>query len=122
MSEDSIKIVIWIGSSKDELLEFPEDVIDEVGYVLYLVQINQNHPHIKPLKGLNGVWEIRSNDRGDAYRTVYAINIDDALYVLHAFKKKSKSGIKTPQQTIDLIKQRLKRAIEVSKKRKNNHN
>ena len=53
---DSIKVVIWIGASKQELLEFPENVIDEVGYILYRVQINQSHPHIKPLKGLKGVF------------------------------------------------------------------
>ena len=116
------KIVIWVNSSKEELLEFPEDVIDEVGYILYLIQIEQHHPKIKPLKGngLNGVFEIKSNYQTDTYRTIYAIKIDDAIYVLHAFKKKSKQGIKTPQQTIDLIKQRLKFAREISQERQNN--
>ncbi|HEY9703671.1 MAG TPA: type II toxin-antitoxin system RelE/ParE family toxin, partial [Allocoleopsis sp.] len=106
MKNDEIKTVIWVGTTKEELLEFPEEVIDEIGYILYGVQIHQTHPKIKPLKGFNGVFEIRSNYQTDTYRTVYAIKIDNDLYVLHAFKKKSPKGIKTPQQTINLIKQR----------------
>jgi phage-related protein len=81
------------------------------------VQINQNHPKIKPLKGFNGVFEIRNNYETDTYRTIYAIKIDDAVYILHAFKKKSPKGIKTPQKTIDLIHQRLQTAIQISKTR-----
>ena len=81
------------------------------------VQTNQNHPKIKPLKGFNGVFEIRSNYQTDTYRTIYAIKIDNAVYILHAFKKKSPKGIKTPQQTIDLIHQRLQTAIQISQTR-----
>ncbi|WP_293048246.1 hypothetical protein [Moorena sp. SIO1F2] len=58
MGDELLKNLIWVGPSKKELLGFPEDVIDEVGYILYRVQKNKNHPHIKPLKGLNGVLEI----------------------------------------------------------------
>ncbi|HLO88550.1 MAG TPA: type II toxin-antitoxin system RelE/ParE family toxin [Nostocaceae cyanobacterium] len=119
MSNDIIKTVIWVNSSKEELLEFPEEVIDEIGYVLYRVQINQTHPKIKPLKGFDGVFEIKSNYQTDTYRTVYAIKIDNAVYVLHAFKKKSHQGIKTPQQTIDLIKKRLQTAIKIAELRQN---
>ncbi|TAE56521.1 MAG: addiction module toxin RelE [Nostocales cyanobacterium] len=114
MINDTPKTVIWVNSAKEELLEFPEDVIDEIGYILYRVQTNQTHTKIKPLKGFNGVFEIRSNYQTDTYRTVYAIKIDDAVYVLHAFKKKSPKGIKTPQQTIELIQQRLQTAIQIS--------
>ncbi|MBD2441736.1 type II toxin-antitoxin system RelE/ParE family toxin [Dolichospermum sp. FACHB-1091] len=71
----------------------------------------------KTLKGFNGVFEIRNNYETDTYRTIYAIKIDDAVYILHAFKKKSPKGIKTPQQTIDLIHQRLQTAIQISKNR-----
>jgi phage-related protein len=117
MTNDIIKTVIWVNSSKEELLEFPEDVIDEIGYILYRVQINQNHPKIKPLKGFNGVFEIRNNYETDTYCTIYAIKIDDAVYILHAFKKKSPKGIKTPQQTIDLIYQRLQTAVQISQTR-----
>ena len=88
MGDELLKTVIWVGASKKELLEFPEDVIDEVGYILYRVQKNQTHPHIKPLKGLRGVFEIVSDYKTDTYRTVYAIKLGNAVYVLHAFKKK----------------------------------
>ena len=84
-----LKTVIWVGPSKKELLEFPEDVIDEVGYILYRVQNNQNHPHIKPLKSLRGVFEIISDYQTDTYRTVYAVKLGNAVYVLHAFKKET---------------------------------
>lgn len=70
--------VVRFKTSKEELLEFPEDVIDEIGYILYRVQTNQTHTKIKPLKGFNGVFEIRSNYQTDTYSTVYAIKIDDA--------------------------------------------
>ena len=114
MGDELLKTVIWVGAAKKELLGFPEDVIDEVGYILYRVQKNQTHPHIKPLKGLSGVFEIKSDYQTDTYRTVYAIKLGNSVYVLHAFKKKSKTGIKNPKQTIDLIKERLKQAQEIA--------
>ena len=83
---------------------FPFDLLD-------FGQKNQTHPHIKPLKGLSGVFEIKSDYQTDTYRTEYAIKLGNSVYVLHAFKKKSKTGIKTPKQTIDLIKERLKQAL-----------
>ena len=116
MGDELLKTVIWVGAAKKELLEFPEAVIDEVGYILYRVQSNRTHPHIKPLKGLRGVWEIVSDYQTDTYRTVYAVKLGNAVYVLHAFKKKSKTGIKTPKQTIDLVKERLRQAQEIAKK------
>ncbi|NEQ87593.1 MAG: addiction module toxin RelE [Moorea sp. SIO2I5] len=116
MGDELLKTVIWVGPSKKELLGFPEDVIDEVGYILYRVQKNKTHPHIKPLKGLSVVFEIVSDYQTDTYRTVYAVKIGNAIYVLHAFKKKSNTGIKTPKQTIDLIKERLKQAQKIAKK------
>ncbi|AOX04194.1 addiction module toxin RelE [Moorena producens PAL-8-15-08-1] len=115
MGDELLKTVIWVGPSKKELLGFPEDVIDEVGYILYRVQKNKTHPHIKPLKGLNGVLEIVSDYKTDTYRTVYAVKLGNTIYVLHAFKKKSKTGIKTPKQTMDLIKERLKQAQDIAK-------
>lgn len=113
--DKQLKTVIWIGASKKELLEFPEEVIDEVGYILYRVQNNQNHPNIKALKGFNGVFEIVSDYQTDTYRTVYAIKLSNAIFILHAFQKKSKSGIKTPKQNVNLIKERLKKAQEIAK-------
>jgi phage-related protein len=119
MSEPELKTVIWVGQAKEELREFPEDVIDEVGYILYQVQSQKTHPHIKQLKGFKGVFEIRSNYQTDTYRTVYAVKIDENVYVLHAFKKKSTKGIKTPKQTLDLIQQRYQKAQKIAEEFKN---
>jgi phage-related protein len=109
------KPIIWVGASLDDLKQFPEDVKDEIGYALYLAQIGKKHPNAKPLKGFSGVMEIVSDHEGDTYRAVYAVKLGDKIYVLHAFKKKSKRGIKTPKQEIDLIKARLKRAQALAK-------
>lgn len=109
--------VIWVGSSLKDLKKFPEDVKDEIGYILYLVQIGQHHRNIKPLKGFNGVMEIVSDFDKDTYRAVYAMKLGDEIYVLHTFKKKSKRGIKTPQKEIEVIRQRLKIAQEIARRR-----
>ena len=67
----------------------------------------------KPFKGVEGsVFEIALRHRGDAFRTIYAVKIGEAIWVIHAFQKKSKSGIKTPQMEVDLIRERLKRLKE----------
>jgi phage-related protein len=81
---------------------------------LYLAQVGSKHPHTKPLKGFSGagVLEIVDNFDGDTYRAVYTVKLAGVIYVLHAFQKKSKQGIATPQQDIELIKERLKRAEE----------
>lgn len=107
-----VKEVIWIGSTKKDIIEFPDEVKDEMGYGLHLAQNGSKHPNAKPFKleGESGVFEIVSDFNTDTYRAVYAIKIDERLYILHAFKKKSKSGIKTPKSDVDLIKRRLKDA------------
>lgn len=114
----SQKEIIWIGSSKKDLIEFPSEVQDEMGYGLDLAQQGSKHPNAKPfkIKGESGVFEIVSDFNTDTFRAVYAINIDERLYVLHSFKKKSKTGIKTPQPDIDLIKRRLSKAKEYAEK------
>jgi phage-related protein len=67
----------------------------------------------KPLRGLgSGVFEIAMAYRTNAYRTVYAVRLGAAVWVIHAFQKKSKAGIKTPKQDIELIRQRLRRLQE----------
>lgn len=109
-----IKPVIWMGSSLDDLREFPEDVREVVGYALYLAQAGSKHPDAKPLKGFKGagVLEVVEDFNGDTYRAVYTVKFAGSVYVLHVFQKKSKQGIATPKQDIDLIKERLKRAQE----------
>jgi phage-related protein len=104
----------WISSTKDDLLDLPKDVQNEIGYALFLAQTGDKHDDAKPLKGFKGagVLEIVDNFDGNTYRAVYTVNFESAVYVLHVFHKKSKSGIATPQQDIDLIERRLKVAQE----------
>ena len=106
------KRLIWIGSSLDDLSAFPEEVKYEVGYALRKAQWGEKHPSVKPLKGFGGagVLEVITSFEGDAFRTVYTVKFKSAVYVLHAFQKKSKHGIKTPKEEIDLVKERLRRA------------
>lgn len=86
-----IKPLIWIGSSKTDLLDFPEDVRRVMGYALYLAQIGAKHRNTKVLKGFGGtgVIEILEDDEAGTYRTVYTIKFSDVVFVLHAFQKKS---------------------------------
>ena len=106
--------VIWIGSAKRDLRAFPDEVKDAVGFALYVAQQGGKHPDAKPLRGFGsaGVLEIVEDHKGDTYRAVYTVRLAGRVYVLHAFQKKSKSGIETPRAEINLIKSRLKRAEE----------
>jgi len=109
------KPVVWLGDTLRWLKTFPSGVQDEVGYALYLAQRGEKHVSAKPLKGLGaGVLEIVSDHRGDTFRAVYTVRVGERVFVLHAFQKKSKRGIATPQADIDLIKRRLKLAVEIS--------
>ena len=101
----------WIGSSRKNYMAFPQEVQETFGFELYLAQLGQHPPSAKILKGLgSGVIELIDRFDDDAYRAVYTVRFASAVYVVHAFKKKSKTGIKTPQTDIDLIKARLKDA------------
>lgn len=103
--------LLWVASSKRDYREFPPRVQDTLGFELFLAQTGQHPPSAKPLKGLgSGVVELIEDFDGDTYRAVYTVRFRDVIYVLHAFKKKSKRGIATPKSDIDLIKRRLKDA------------
>jgi len=106
---DRLKPVIWVGASKKELKAFPRAVQRDFGQALFTAQAGGVDPAAKPLKGFKGamVMEIVNSHRKDAYRTVYTVKLGDIVFVLHAFQKKSKTGIKTPKENIDLINQRL---------------
>lgn len=107
----SIRPLLWVASSKRDYREFPPRVQDTLGFELFLAQTGQRPPSAKPLKGLgSGTVELIEDFDGDTYRTVYTVRFQEAVYVLHAFKKKSKRGIATPKSDIDLIKRRLKDA------------
>jgi len=104
----------WVGSSRDDIRDFPEDVKDDMGYALREVQQGKKPASAKPLKGFKGtgVLEIIEDYRTDTYRAVYTVKFSDVVYVLHCFQKKSKKGIGTPKQDIQLIERRLKAAEE----------
>jgi len=104
----------WIGSSREDLVGFPTAVRKEMGYALHLAQLGEKGPQVKPLKGFGGagVLEVVAAHSGNAYRAVYTVKFAEAVFVLHAFQKKSKKGIATPKPDIDLIEQRLKTAAE----------
>jgi phage-related protein len=120
MNTPAPKPVIWMGDSLERLQEFPATVQDEVGYAIYLAQVGAKHLHAKPLRGLgSGVLQVVSDHRGDTFRAVYTVRFQDRVYVLHAFQKKSKKGIATPQPDIALLKQRLARAATLHAAREN---
>lgn len=101
----------WVGSAKRNLLDFPEEVVDEFGYELGVVQMGGQPPTAKPWKGEGvGVFELVEDFRGDTYRVAYMVRFAKAVYVLHCFQKKSPSGIRTAKTDIDLIRERLKTA------------
>lgn len=107
-----MKRLIWVGKSYEDLKEFPPPVRHAIGYALYAAQISKRHEHAKVLSGMGNakIIEIRENDRSGTYRIIYTIEMEDFIFVLHAFQKKSKSGITTPKQEMELLKTRLKEA------------
>lgn len=102
------KPLLWVGSSKRDLRAFPEQVKDEIGVALSVAQFGGKHPSAKPWKGEGtGVFEVVEDHRGDTFRAVYTVRFQGAVYVLHAFQKKSPSGIKTSRADAELIARRL---------------
>ena len=106
------KPLFFVGSSRDDLRVLPDDVKDVFGYALYLAQLGETHVRSKPLRGFGGagVLEVVDHDQGGTYRTVYTVRLAGAVYVLHVFQKKSRSGIATPRQEIELVRARLRQA------------
>jgi phage-related protein len=106
------KPVFWVASSRKDLRKFPRRVRQTFGQALFDAQTGGKHPDTKPLKGFKGagVLEVVEDDDGSTYRAVYTVKFAGVVYVLHAFQKKSKSGIKTPPEEIEKVKRRLKEA------------
>ncbi|MEO7086491.1 MAG: type II toxin-antitoxin system RelE/ParE family toxin [Gemmatimonadaceae bacterium] len=105
--------VEWISSARGDLRAFPDAVQDEIGYALYVVQCGEHPLQAKRLKGeLGGLIELVEDFDGNTYRAVYTLKLRGAIYVLHAFQKKSTRGIATPRREIELIKARYARARE----------
>ena len=118
MTDELVKPVIWIGSSRKDLRDFPDPVQDHVGYALFVAQQGGRHPDSKILTGFRGagVVEIIKDYRGDTFRAVYTLRYAGAVFVLHVFQKKSKTGRETPRRDMELIRQRLSEAEQVAKK------
>ena len=108
------KPVRWVGESKRDLSAFPTEVKLRVGGALWDAQVGLKSPAAKPLKGFGGagVLEIVVDFDGDAFRTIYTVRFAEAVYVLHAFQKKSRRGITTPKAELRLVEARLARAKE----------
>ena len=112
---DSRKIS-WIKAARRDFEEFPKGVQGDMLDALTVAAEGGKSEKAKPFHGVDGgVFEIASRYRGDAFRALYAIKIDADIWVIHAFQKKSKSGIKTPRMDVDLIHDRLKRLKEALK-------
>jgi len=101
--------VSWMKTAKKDFLTFPAAVRENMETVLTMVAEGQHADSIKPLKGLgSGVFGITRRYQTDTYRTIYGLKVGEDIWIVHAFKKKSKSGIKTPKEEINLIKSRIK--------------
>jgi phage-related protein len=114
-----MKELEWVGSSKKDLLEFPIEVRKEMGHALYMAQNGGKHKDTKILKGFGNakVLEVVYDNGNGTYRTMYTVQFEEVVYVLHAFQKKSKIGIKTPKQEMELVEKRLKKAHELYQER-----
>lgn len=115
-----MKDVHFVASSHDDLLAFPKAVRGDVGLALLQAQHGEKSLHATPLVGFRGagVLEIISDDDGDTYRVVYTVRLSEAVFVLHCFKKKSKSGRETPKRDMDLVRSRLKLAEQENERLK----
>lgn len=106
-----LRPLLWVASSKRDYDQFPARVQETMGFELFLAQTGQHPPSAKLLRGLgSGTVELIEDFAGDTYRAVYTVRFAAAIYILHAFKKKSKRGRKTPHSDIDLIRRRLTEA------------
>jgi len=106
--------ISWIKAARKDFEGFPMPVQTEANRVLTVAAEGRKADNVKPLRGFDsGIMEIVLRHRGDAFRVIYAVQIDEDLWVIHAFQKKSKEGIKTPKYEIDLVHERLKRLKEI---------
>ncbi|GHU05208.1 hypothetical protein AGMMS49960_21560 [Betaproteobacteria bacterium] len=117
---DQEKPLIWIGSSKKDLMALPLDVRKFFGHALDFAQRGDRHTAAKTLKGFGSadVLEIIEDDPDGTYRAVYTVRFEEAVFVLHCFQKKSKRGIETPKKDMDIIRERLKKAENEAKERR----
>jgi len=121
MELEAPRSIVWLGTSHRDLRQFPREVRRDIGVALYAAQQGETDPAAKPLKGFGGgsVLEIVANYRGDTWRAVYTVRYSEAIYVLHAFQKKSTKGIATSKNDLDLIQRRLAEADRLHREGQN---
>lgn len=122
MEEQHIeKPLEWVGSSYKDLMALPSDVRRFFGFALGLAQVGERHDDAKILRGFGGagVLEVVENDEAGTYRAVYTVKFEEAVFVLHAFQKKSKHGIATPKEDMEIVHRRLKVAEAMAQEMKN---
>jgi phage-related protein len=119
--DEEPKPVRWVGSSRKDVRAFPPPVRRNVGQALYAAQCGEEYPTVKALKGFTGrsILEIVATGPAGTYRAVYTVRFRDAVYVLHAFQKKSTKGVATPRKEMDLIRERLAVAEQDYRERQN---
>jgi|SRR5271155_1902120 len=119
--KSSERLVVWVGSSRRDVRGFPGEVRRDIGQAVYAAQQGETDPAVKTLRSFSGgsVLEVVARYRGDTWRAVYTVRYPEAVYVLHAFQKKSKRGIATPKKDMDLIHQRLGEAERLHRERQN---
>jgi phage-related protein len=117
---EGMKPLVWVGSSRKDLISLPPAVVDTFGYGLYLAQIGKRHESSRVLRGFGdaSVVELIESSAGNTYRAVYTVRFRAAIFVLHVFQKKSKRGVATPKHHLDLVATRLWRAAELAKELK----
>ena len=117
MERDKERPLVWVGSSKKDLMALPTPVRKFFGHALHFAQVWERHDAAKVLKGFGsaGVLEVVEDNSDGTYRAVYSIRLEEAVFVLHCFQKKSKAGIETPKPDIDIIRLRLKAAEVLAK-------
>lgn len=104
--------LVWVGSALSDMRRFPAAAQRALGYALHLAQTGDKHPDAKPLKGFGGAGVLEAVDDydGNTFRVVYTVRLGERVYALHAFEKKSKRGIATPQKELELVRRRLREA------------
>jgi phage-related protein len=107
---DTAKQVFWMGSSLRDIHDFPEEVRGRMGFAIYVAQTGGKHRDAKPLKGFGGAGVLEVVTDHDTFRSVYTVTFRNAVYVLHAFQKKSRSGIATSKADIETINRRYREA------------
>jgi phage-related protein len=112
MDGEQIRPIRWVGSSRKDVRSFPRKIRSDIGQTLYAAQRGETDPAAKAMRGFGGrsVVEIVASHAGDTWRAVYTVRFQDAVYMLHAFQKKSTKGVATSKRDIDLIRLRLAEA------------